>query len=49
MAGYGDRLSYLRTPPETTRVTKKQIIASVEASLQRLQTDYIDLLQIHCG
>jgi aryl-alcohol dehydrogenase-like predicted oxidoreductase len=34
-------------PGQGTKVTKDQIIYSVDESLKRLGTDYIDLLQIH--
>jgi aryl-alcohol dehydrogenase-like predicted oxidoreductase len=29
-------------------LSRKHIVASVHASLERLQTDYLDLLQVHC-
>jgi len=32
---------------EPTELNRKQIAAAIEASLQRLQTDYIDLYQLH--
>lgn len=35
------------TKINTNQITREQVRASVEASLQRLQTDRIDLLQIH--
>ncbi len=48
--GRSDR-DYLRKPPsvkgEGTRVRRNDIIQSVDGSLKRLGTDYIDLLQIH--
>ncbi len=47
MSGYSERNTWVRDPPETTRVTRDQIVQSVERSLQRLQTDHIDLLQVH--
>lgn len=44
MAGYGNK--YLRKNGEQTRITAEQVEESVEGSLQRLNTDYIDLLQV---
>ena len=37
-------LGYLRGGP---RVTREQVHAALDASLERLQTDYVDLYQIH--
>eukprot|EP00884_Botryococcus_braunii_P006093 jgi/Botrbrau1/15485/Bobra.43_2s0105.1 len=45
VAGYGN--SYLRANGEASRVTAAQIEESVNNSLARLDTDHIDLLQIH--
>jgi aryl-alcohol dehydrogenase-like predicted oxidoreductase len=47
VAGYGTHNTYVRDNGETVRVTRDQIIESVDKSLKRLGTDYIDLLQIH--
>lgn len=48
VAGRSDRLPFLRkNKDEEVRVNRAQILESVDASLQRLGTDYIDLLQIH--
>lgn len=47
VAGYGQHNTYLRDNGQTVRVTKDQIVESVDKSLARLGTDYIDLLQIH--
>jgi hypothetical protein len=46
VAGYGTHNTYLRSPEQTVRVTPDQIVESVDASLKRLGTDYIDLLQV---
>lgn len=39
-------------PPSDTKeqpaLTREQILSACDASLKRLQTDYIDLYQIHC-
>lgn len=44
VAGPGNGLSYLRGGP---RLTREHIRAACESSLARLQTDYIDLYQVH--
>lgn len=46
VSGYG-RQSYLREQGEFPRVNAKNIVESVDKTLKRLGTDYIDLLQIH--
>jgi aryl-alcohol dehydrogenase-like predicted oxidoreductase len=49
VAGYSDRMTWMprKVPNQTTQLTKEQILYSVDQSLQRLETDYIDLLQLH--
>ena len=48
MSGYG-RQTYLRADGSFPRVNEKNIVESVENSLKRLGTDYLDLLQVSVG
>ncbi len=49
VAGYSERMTWMpRKEPETIpSLTREQILYSVDKSLKRLETDHIDLLQLH--
>lgn len=47
VCGASDRIDWVRKDKRKPRVTKADIVESVDMSLERLGTDYIDLLQIH--
>lgn len=49
VAGRSDRINWMprRNPNTLAELTREQILDSVDASLKRLDIDYIDLLQIH--
>jgi aryl-alcohol dehydrogenase-like predicted oxidoreductase len=49
VSGRSDRINWLpRNNPDTlAALTREQILYSVDASLQRLGVDYIDLIQLH--
>ncbi|KAL7493436.1 hypothetical protein ACHAWT_002556 [Skeletonema menzelii] len=49
VSGFSERMTWMpRKEPDTpTSLTREQILYSVDESLKRLETDYIDLLQLH--
>ena len=49
VAGRSERINWMprRIPGTLAELTREQILDSVDASLQRLNIDYIDLLQLH--
>lgn len=47
ICGHSDEITWCRADGSPTRLTKKQIIEAVDAQVDRLGTDYLDLLQLH--
>jgi len=47
VAGRADRITWLREDESPTKLTREQILESVDSSLKRLGVDHIDLLQLH--
>jgi aryl-alcohol dehydrogenase-like predicted oxidoreductase len=47
VSGYNDRYTWMRQGGEGTQLSKAQIRESIDASLARLETDYLDVLQLH--
>ena len=47
VVGRSDQMTYFRSHGRGTRVSRDDIVESVDNSLKRLGTDYIDLLQVH--
>ena len=47
VAGRAEQMTWLRKDGSGSELTREQILESVDSSLERLETDYIDLLQIH--
>ena len=47
VCGFSDDITWCRKNGQGTRITEEQVMEAVDASLKRLGTDYIDLLQIH--
>jgi len=47
VSGYNDRYTWMRESGEGTQLSKAQIRESIDSSLARLETDYIDVLQFH--
>jgi len=47
VSGYNERYTWMRESGEGTKLSRDQIVESVDKSLGRLGTDHIDLLQFH--
>lgn len=47
VSGYNDRYTWMRESGEGTQLSKAQIRESIDASLARLETDYLDVVQLH--
>lgn len=47
ICGFSNEITWCRKNNEPTRLNKAQIVEAVDSQLERLGTDYIDLLQFH--
>lgn len=47
VCGYSKEMTWLRKDGSGTRLSREQIIEAVDKQLERLGTDYIDLLHLH--
>ena len=47
ICGYGPDITWCRKDGAPTQLTPNQIVEAVDGQLERLGTDYIDLLQFH--
>lgn len=47
VCGYSNEVTWCRSNEQPTRINREQIFEAVDNQLKRLDTDYIDILQLH--